>query len=272
MVATPLGNLRDITLRALDILRSVDLIASEDTRTTLKLLNHFDLKGPRLISFHEHNQKKRTEELLRALKEGQKVALVSEAGTPGISDPGAYLVRRAHEEGLAVRPVPGPSALCCALSVSGFPLKEGFVFLGFLPAKKTRRERLLYALRDEPRPLLFFEAPHRLEESLESLLEILGDREVFLAREMTKLHEEYLLTTLSALKARFSQEPPRGEFTLLVAGASKDRASQAELERALKEALAQGVSVKEAASLVAKRFSCGRKKLYELALKIKETL
>ncbi len=271
VIATPLGNLRDITLRALEVLEGVDLIAAEDTRTALKLLNHFQIKGPKLVAYHEHNERARTPHLIKVLKEGKSVALVSEAGTPGISDPGAILVRRAHEEGLQVVPVPGPSALACALSVSGFLLKEGFIFLGFLPAKTTRRRKILEEITSERRPLVFFEAPHRLRETLKDALEILGDREVFLAREMTKRHEEYCLSRLKELWERFSREEPRGEFTLVLAGARPEdsRPSQEEIKKALKEALKKGLSLKEAAALVAQKMEVSKKSAYQMALKLK---
>ncbi len=269
VVATPLGNLQDITLRALNILKSVDLIAAEDTRTTLKLLNHFGLKGPKLVAFYEHNERKRAKELIAALKAQKSVALVSEAGTPAISDPGAYLVSLAHQEGIPVRPVPGPSALACALSVSGFDLKDGFLFLGFLPAKSLARKRLLLTLASEKRPLFFFEAPHRLKEALADLWEVFGDRKVFMAREMTKRHEEYLLTTLRELKERFEKEPPRGEFSFLVEGAKGVEVSEEEIEAALRAAFEEGKSLKEAVSQVAKRWGLSRKKVYHLALKLK---
>ncbi|NPA49387.1 MAG: 16S rRNA (cytidine(1402)-2'-O)-methyltransferase [Thermodesulfobacteria bacterium] len=274
VVATPLGNLKDITLRALEILQSVDLIAAEDTRTTLKLLNHFELKGPKLVAYHEHNEKERTPSLIKALKEGKKIALVSEAGTPGISDPGAVLVRRAHEEGLPVVPVPGPSALACALSVSGFPLDEGFVFLGFLPAKRAKRRAVFQEVAKERRPLVFFEGPHRIEGTLGDALEILGDREVFLAREMTKKHEEYLLTRLSALYERFSQEKPRGEFTLVLAGASKGprTPSEKDIAEALKAAFNHGTSLKEAVQKVSQETGAPKKLVYQLALKLRDSL
>ncbi len=274
VVATPLGNLKDITSRALETLQKVDLIAAEDTRTTLKLLNHFGLKGPKLISYHEHNERERVPALINALKEGKSIALVSEAGTPALSDPGALLVREAHKENLPVVPIPGPSALSCALSVSGFSLKDGFVFLGFLPAKVTKRRALFYEMIAEKRPLVFFEAPHRLEASLKDALDILGDREVFLAREMTKRHEEYLLTRLSSLCQRFSQEKPRGEFTIVLAGASKSQSlhSEEKLKEALKEAFREGLSLKEVVQKVASETKAPKKLIYQLALKIRDSL
>ncbi len=267
VVATPIGNLKDITLRALEVLKSVDYIASEDTRTTLKLLNHFGLRGPQLIAYHEHNEAERAPKLLAKLKEGAQIALVSEAGTPGLSDPGATLVSLAHQEGIPVCPIPGPSALATALSASGFNLRQGFLFLGFLPAKKNERRKLLQEVAQERRPLVFFEAPHRLRQSLEDLVEILGERKAFLAREMTKRHEEYVLGNLKAFQERFSKEEPRGEFTLVVEGSAAPKISLEEAEEELHRLLEAGKSLKEASRLVAQKTGLPAKELYRLGLK-----
>ncbi len=267
VVATPIGNLKDITLRALEVLKSVDYIASEDTRTTLKLLNHFGLRGPQLIAYHEHNEAERAPKLLAKLKEGAQIALVSEAGTPGLSDPGATLVALAHQEGIPVCPIPGPSALATALSASGFNLRQGFLFLGFLPAKKNERRKLLQEVAQERRPLVFFEAPHRLRQSLEDLVEILGERKAFLAREMTKRHEEYVLGNLKAFQERFSKEKPRGEFTLIVEGSTGPKISLEEAEKELTRLLEAGKPLKEASRLVAQKTGLPAKELYRLGLK-----
>ncbi len=272
VVATPIGHLKDITLRALEVLKEVDLIASEDTRTTLKLLNHFGIKGPKLIPFHKHNETERAPQLLACLKGGQKLALVSEAGTPGISDPGARLVALAHEEGIPVRPIPGPSALATALSVSGFDLHQGFLFLGFLPAKRGERKRLLAEVAGERRPLVIFESPHRLRETLEDLLKTFGERRVFLAREMTKVHEEYILTTLSQLRERFHQEEPRGEISLILEGAPHQKRDIPldEVREKLGQLLAQGIPLKEASRLLARETALSAKELYRLGLKLRK--
>ena len=272
LVATPIGNLKDITLKALDVLRSVEVIAAEDTRTTRKLLTHYQIKGPRLVAYHEHNERRRAEELIAMLKEGKHVALVSEAGTPGISDPGAYLVLRAHEEGLPVRPVPGPAAVVASLSCSGFDLKDGFVFVGFLPARANERRKRLLELRSEKRSLVLYEAPHRLLKTLADCLNILGDREAFLARQMTKVHEEYRRTTLGELLQRFQEEPPRGEFTLVVAGAAArkgpEEVTEAEIITLLERFLEEGISTREAVRRVTEELGLAKTRVYQLALKL----
>jgi len=190
IVATPIGNLEDITLRALRVLKEVDMIAAEDTRHTQILLSHHDIHTP-LTSYHEHNEKTKSQELVTRLARGQNVALVSDAGTPAISDPGFRLVVRAIRAGVRIIPVPGASALTAVLSASGLPT-DRFVFEGFLPARKTQRRERLQTLRDETRTLIFFEAPHRLKDTLGDIRELLGNREAVLAREVSKIHEEFL--------------------------------------------------------------------------------
>ncbi len=270
VVATPLGNLEDITLRALRTLRAVDIIVAEDTRTTAKLLSYYKIKGPKLISLHEHNEKQRARGLVDSLRRGAAVALVSEAGTPAISDPGAYLIAEIHRAGLKVRPVPGPSAVITALSCAGFDIGEGFFFVGFLPSKASLRIKRLEELRFIKVPLVFYEAPHRLLATLVDLLEMFGDREVFMAREMTKKHEQYLRTTIKELYYHFQQKEPRGEFTLVVAGASACESipSEEDIAAFLKEARAQGLSIKDAAKEAAKFFGLPRTQLYKKALEL----
>ncbi|NLG68666.1 MAG: 16S rRNA (cytidine(1402)-2'-O)-methyltransferase [Firmicutes bacterium] len=215
--ATPIGNLQDVSLRLLETLQRVDLIAAEDTRRTLKLLNAHGIRRP-LVSFHEHNARQRLPELLARLHAGQSVALVTDAGTPVVSDPGAELVRAAHEAGVAVRVIPGASAVVAALAVAGLPA-EPFWFEGFLPARRRARLRRLEWLRALPATLVFFEAPHRLGESLADMAAVLGDREAALARELTKVHESVVRDTLSGLARRVEQGevPAVGELTLVVA-------------------------------------------------------
>src|SRR3990172_5377724 len=195
IVATPIGNLEDITLRALRTLKEAGGVAPEDTRHTQKLLTHFGIHKP-LTSYHDHNKETKAEVLIARLKDGEDVALVSDAGTPGISDPGYYLINRAIEEGLTVTPVPGVTAATAALSVSGLPT-DAFVFEGFLPARKSQRTAKLTALREEARTLIFYEAPHRIRATLSDMLEVLGDRGISLSRELTKIHEETLRGRLS---------------------------------------------------------------------------
>jgi 16S rRNA (cytidine1402-2'-O)-methyltransferase len=265
VVATPIGNLADITLRAIRVLGDVDVIAAEDTRTTRKLLAHHGIRTP-LVSYHEHNEAVRTPELLQRMADGDTIALVSEAGTPSISDPGYRLVREAIAAGMAVEPVPGPSAILAAIVVSGLP-SDSFVFEGFLPRRRAERRRRLELLAGEARTLVFFEAPHRLDHALTDLLEILGDRRVALCRELTKLHEEIRRGSLSELVAALQRRPVKGEIVLVVEGAKGDGA--VDLEGAADEALdrvGRGESVREAVREVAEERGVPRRALYDRVL------
>ncbi|HEX5708720.1 MAG TPA: 16S rRNA (cytidine(1402)-2'-O)-methyltransferase [Pyrinomonadaceae bacterium] len=240
VVATPIGNLEDITRRALRVLGEVDLVACEDTRRTRGLLEHFQLKTA-LLSYHEHNERARAEELIARLKRGQTIALVSDAGTPAISDPGFTLVRACVEAGIEVVPVPGASALVAALAASGLPTDE-FYFGGFLPARAQARRARLAALRDIPATLVFYEAPHRIAHLLADAREVLGERRAAVARELTKMHEEFARGTLSELVERFAGEgAARGEFVLVV-----DR-EVIEAEGAGREVGAEGIAERVAA-------------------------
>jgi 16S rRNA (cytidine1402-2'-O)-methyltransferase len=214
VVSTPIGNLEDISLRALRILKEADLIACEDTRQTMKLLAHFDIPK-RLVSYHEHNEITRAAEIVIELEQGAKVALVSDAGTPAISDPGYRLVHLCLRHGIQVVPVPGASALVAALAASGMPIEE-FVFAGFLPSRPTERRKSLRALAAEPRTLALYEAPHRLLDALEDALEILGNRPAVVAREVTKIYEEFLRGHLEDIVEAVRKKAPRGEITLLI--------------------------------------------------------
>jgi 16S rRNA (cytidine1402-2'-O)-methyltransferase len=214
LVATPIGNLEDITLRALRILKEVDQIACEDTRHTQKLLTHFDIHRP-LVSYHEHNELTRAPELVLAMEQGASIALVSDAGMPLVSDPGHRLVSLCIRHHISVVPIPGPSALLTALSASGLPNEE-FVFVGFLPARTGERQRALERLRIEDRTLIFYEAPHRIAEAVAAALEVLGDRPACLAREVTKLHEEFRRGKLSGILESLETYPAKGEITLLI--------------------------------------------------------
>ena len=214
VVATPIGNLEDISMRALRVLKEADLIACEDTRQTMKLLSHFDI-SKRLVSYHEHNEITRAPEIVIELEQGAKVALVSDAGTPTISDPGHRLVSLCLRHGIRVVPVPGASAFLAALAVSGMPIEE-FLFAGFLPARPTERRKALKALAGEPRTVVLYEAPHRLLDTLEDALEILGNRPAVIAREVTKVFEEFTRGHLSGLVDVVRKKPPRGEITLLI--------------------------------------------------------
>jgi len=216
VVATPLGNLEDMTLRGIRILKEVDLIAAEDTRTTRKLLNHYGIQTPQ-TSYFEHNELKKAQTLLPRLQRGQKIALVSEAGTPNISDPGFRLIRLAIDHHIPVVPIPGSSAALAALSVSGLA-SDSFLFLGFLPSKPTKRRKAIEKWKDLDRTLILYESPHRLVAALTDLLEILGDREIALARELTKAFEEVLRGKISRVLEGLGEIRIRGEITLVVAG------------------------------------------------------
>jgi 16S rRNA (cytidine1402-2'-O)-methyltransferase len=267
LCGTPIGNLEDVTLRVLRLLAEVDLVAAEDTRQTRKLLSHYGIRTP-LTSFHAYNRKKKAEEILARLRRGASVALVSDAGTPGISDPGADLVALAVREGIRVVPVPGPSAVLAALVVSGFRT-DRFVFEGFLPRKG--RKRVLEALRDERRTVVLFESPRRLVATLEDILDVLGDREVAVARELTKQHEEIFRGTVTAARARFAAQPPRGEITLVLAGAAHKEFATRNPDREtlaaeVAELQARGRTRPEALREVARRYGVRRRELYGLLL------
>ncbi|MGH9682408.1 MAG: 16S rRNA (cytidine(1402)-2'-O)-methyltransferase [Candidatus Acidiferrales bacterium] len=234
VVATPIGNLEDISLRALRILKEADVIACEDTRQTLKLLSHFEIQK-RLVSYHEHNEITRAAAIVIELEEGAKVALVSDAGTPAISDPGHRLVSLCLRHGIRVVPIPGASAFVAALAASGMPLEE-FTFAGFLPSRSTERRKALRALADEKRTIALYEAPHRLLDALEDALDILGNRPAVLAREISKVYEEFQRGHLEDLVAAVQKKSPRGEITLLIGrddGASKHNDGSAKTQAAV---------------------------------------
>jgi len=266
VVAGPIGNLEDITLRALRVLKGVSLVAAEDTRTAQHLLRHYDIHAP-VTSLFEHNEETKVGAILEALQGGD-VALISEAGTPGLSDPGYRLIAATIAAGLPVVPIPGPSALTTALVVSGLPT-DGFVFLGFLPRKPSARRALLGECQAERRTLVAYEAPHRLREALADIRETLGDRQIAVARELTKLFEQVIRGTVSEALAHFEQQPPRGEITLVIAGATEaDSAAWAEehVRASLAELLAGGLSKSEAARQVAQRSHWPRQQVYRLAM------
>ncbi len=267
LVATPIGNLEDISARALRILDEVQLIAAEDTRRTRKLLSHYSIHT-QLTSYHEHSNLRKLENLLAGLSAGD-IALVSDAGTPGLNDPGFELVRAALDAGHDVSPIPGPSAPIAALVTSGLPA-HSFLYLGYLPRKSSERKRLLTSLTDIPYTLIFLETPHRLLAALEDLQVILGDREAAIAREMTKQHEEIFRGTLGAGHAHFKKHKPRGEFTLVVAGSTAhvEPWSEAQLSVALEEHLALGESPSHIASLMAAESGWPRREIYRLITEI----
>jgi 16S rRNA (cytidine1402-2'-O)-methyltransferase len=225
VVATPIGNLEDVTFRAIRVLREVALIAAEDTRRTARLLQHYSISTP-TTSLHEHNERARTPSLIDRLTRGDSIALVSDAGTPSVSDPGALLVAAAHAAGIRVEPVPGASAALAVVSASGLP-SEQLLFVGFPPSRATARKRWIEELRDEPRSLVFFEAPHRIRETLVDLLAILGDRVIAVGRELTKAHEELVVKPISVYLEQLGE--PRGEFTVVVAPPTEGESGLREL-------------------------------------------
>ena len=270
VVATPIGNLEDITLRALRVLREVDLIAAEDTRHTRKLLTRYDIDTP-VTSYHQNNERTKAAALVRRLEAGESMALVSDAGTPTISDPGYHLIRAAAGKGVPVTPVPGVSAATAALSVSGLAT-DRFVFQGFLPARQSRRKEALRLLQDEERTLVFYEAPHRIRESITDMREVLGDREAVVGRELTKVHEELLRGTLSELAAGLEEAAPRGEFVMVVAGCDDapgvdEKTLRAEVERLLEA----GHTANDTAKLMAQNFSLVKRDVYRLVLEVAKT-
>jgi 16S rRNA (cytidine1402-2'-O)-methyltransferase len=265
VVATPIGNLEDVTLRALRILREVDLIAAEDTRRTTRLLQHYSITTP-TTSLHQHNERRRAPAIIARLKAGESVALVTDAGTPVVSDPGADLVAAAHADHIKVEPIPGPTALTAALSASGFRADQ-FVFAGFPPQRSSARKRWLAALTDEPRTLIFYEAPHRIQQTLADMLEVFGDRRALLARELTKLHEELVVNPISVHVAGVAE--PRGEYTIVLSGAEagqehpKDVPGEEQLAREFWQLTESGCIERRAAIReLSKKYALPAKQIY----------
>lgn len=273
VVATPIGNLEDITLRAIRILGEVDLIAAEDTRHTRRLLAAHDIRN-QLVSFHEHNETRRTPELLQRMRQGQQVALVSDAGTPMVSDPGYKLVRAAVEDHIQVVPVPGVSAVMAALGASGLATDQ-FAFIGFPARKKSRRLEQLTRAAGFSGTLVFYQSPRRLMDFLDELQAVLGDRQAVLARELTKIHEEFIRGPISAIKGELARrEAVRGECTLLVEGTGREERpiAEADWEQHLQAALErQDSSVGEIAKEIAGRFGLKKREVYNKALQIKKS-
>ncbi|MFZ3217876.1 MAG: 16S rRNA (cytidine(1402)-2'-O)-methyltransferase [Candidatus Acidiferrales bacterium] len=273
VVATPIGNLEDISLRALRVLKECDAIACEDTRQTLKLLSHFEIQK-RLVSYHEHNEITRAAEIIIELEQGAQIALVTDAGTPGISDPGARLVSLCLRHGIQLVPLPGACAFVVALAASGMPIEE-FTFIGFLPSRPTERRKRLRALAAEPRTLALYEAPHRLLDMLEDALELLGNRPAVVARELTKMYEEFVRGHLEDLLAAVRQKPPRGEITLLIGpadgetqhAAAEDARAKIPLARRVAEIMQErGVDNKSALKQVARERGLTRREAYKQLL------
>jgi 16S rRNA (cytidine1402-2'-O)-methyltransferase len=272
LVATPIGNLEDITLRALRVLKEVALIAAEDTRTAHNLLAHFGISTP-VTSYFEHSRLNQLDRILDALERGD-VAVISEAGMPGLSDPGYELVRAALERNLRVVPIPGANALTAALVASGLPTDQ-FVYLGFLPRQKSARRKLLQAVADEPRTLVAYEAPHRVRASLDDIAAVLGDRAICAARELTKLYEEFFRGSVTQARARFAQTAPRGEFTLVIAGADPkgfanpsglEKWDDAHVREAVRDLIAAGMPRTDAVKRVAHAAGRDRRDVYQVAI------
>jgi 16S rRNA (cytidine1402-2'-O)-methyltransferase len=264
VVATPIGNLEDITARALRILKEVDLIAAEDTRHSLKLLSHFGISKP-LVSYWSEKEKTKAEEIINKLMCGANVALISDAGTPGISDPGSVLIRRAIEEKIRTIPLPGPSALIAALAVSGLDT-ETFTFAGFLPPKSGQRRKRLSEMAHATETLIFYEAPHRIIECLEDILDVLGDRRAAVAKEISKMYEDVTRGKLSEIIISLQNSTIAGEYVVMLEGFQKEASSMDEALVEVQALLKKGLGRKEAVRVVAESYNISKKKLYDTSL------
>lgn len=272
LCATPIGNLEDITFRVLRTLKEVDLIAAEDTRNSIKLLNHFEIKTP-MTSYHEYNKIEKAYQLVDKLREGKNIALITDAGTPGISDPGEELVRICYEEGIEVTSLPGPAACITALTMSGLPTRR-FAFEAFLPREKKERADVLKQLQNETRTIIIYEAPHHLVKTLEELYENLGDRKISICRELTKRYEEKTLTTISESLNFYKDNEPRGEYVLVLAGKTFEELRKEEQQTwesmSIEEHMAvyqeKGIDRKEAMKLVAKDRGISKRDVYQALL------
>lgn len=271
LVATPIGNLEDMTYRAVRILQEVDLIAAEDTRNSLKLLNHFEIKTP-MTSYHEHNKYEKAEELVKKLAAGMDIAVITDAGTPGISDPGEELVRQSYEAGITVVPVPGACAAVNALVASGLPTRR-FSFEAFLPTDKKERRAVFEELKTDTRTIVIYEAPHRLRKTLAELSQELGDRDATVCRELTKKHEEFFRTTLCQAASYYSEHEPKGECIIVIRGISRE-ILEAEAKKSWEDMdiadhirmyMSQGMDKKEATRQVAKDRGIPKRDVYEYA-------
>jgi 16S rRNA (cytidine1402-2'-O)-methyltransferase len=268
IVSTPIGNLEDITLRALRTLKEVDLIACEDTRVTKKLLFHYQIHKP-LTSYHEHNEREKAVELLSLLESGKNIAVISDAGTPGVSDPGYRLVSLASKKGIEVIPIPGPSAAVAALSVSGLPTSS-FTFLGFLPRSDKKRREHLESVREYTQTLIFYESPNRVIETLKNMFETLGNRQVSISREITKMFEEILRGEISQLlQILEKREGMKGEFTIVLEGKSRESNIIEEiLEKQLEVYRGTGLSLKDTVKEVSRNLGLSKSKIYKKALEV----
>lgn len=276
LCATPIGNLEDMTARVLETLANVDVIAAEDTRNSLKLLNHFEIKTP-MTSYHEYNKVEKAYTLIQQMKEGKSIALITDAGTPAISDPGEVLVRMCHEEGIPVTSLPGPCACITALTLSGLPTRR-FAFEAFLPADKKERREILAELVDETRTMIIYEAPHHLKKTLEELFEVLGDRRIALCRELTKRFETVDRMTLAEAIAKYEAEEPRGEYVMVIEGRNPEElraeAKKSWEEMSIEEHMAlyedKGMDHKEAMKQVAVDRGISKRDVYQYLLQLSE--
>lgn len=265
IVSTPIGNLEDITLRALRILKEVDLIAAEDTRRSLKLLAHYGISKP-MISYWREKEKARSDEIMSRLHAGQSVALISDAGTPGISDPGELLIKKAVEEHLRVVSIPGPSALVASLTVSGLPAEE-FTFIGFLPSGKSQRRKVLADLSIERRTLIFYEAPHRVIDTLTDIGEIVGERKASLVKEITKIHEEVLRGSISEILSELKNSVVAGEYVIILEGRKGERPPVTGIVLSeIRALMKKGLGRKEAVKKIADEYGISKKELYNASL------
>lgn len=275
LCATPIGNLEDITMRVLRILKEADIIAAEDTRNSIRLLNHFDIRTP-MTSYHEYNKIDKAYTLIEEMKKGKNVALITDAGTPAISDPGEDLVRLCYENGIEVTSLPGACACVTALTLSGLPTRR-FCFEAFLPSDKKEKQAILKELKNETRTIVLYEAPHRLLRTLGELLEVLGDRRVTICRELTKKHETAFGTTLSAAIAHYTKEEPKGECVLVLEGRSRRQMKEEEqaawneisIQEHMQQYLDSGLDKKEAMKRVAKDRGVGKRDIYQALLELK---
>jgi 16S rRNA (cytidine1402-2'-O)-methyltransferase len=271
IVATPIGNLEDITFRAIRMLKEVNLVAAEDTRRTRKLLNAYEISTP-LISLHEHNEKEKSLLIIARIKSGMSVAYVTDAGTPCISDPGHHLVKMAQTENIRVIPIPGSSAVTASLSVSGFSA-DNFVFYGFLPAKENKRRKFLEELKEEEKAVVFYESPARYLAALQDMYDVLGDREIVIARELTKIFEEIKYGKISKFLNSSAQGKTKGEFTIILKGKEKEpiAVTVEEIEKKLLQLWKnKKVSLRDAVAEIVQQTGLSRKKVYDLAIKLRD--
>lgn len=274
IIPTPIGNLKDITLRALEILQFVDIIAAEDTRQTLKLLNHYDIKKP-MMSYHKFNEMSKGNDIIEMLRQGKKIGLVSDAGTPGISDPGSVIITKCIKENIPFEVLTGATAVTTALVYSGLAT-GGFIFKGFLPRENKDRKTILLDIKDRTETIIFYEAPHRLKETLFAIREILGNRKISLCRELTKLHEEILRFTLDEAVEYYNKNIPRGEFVLVVEGKSledieiekKSLWEDMSIEQHIQKYINEGLSKKEAIKKVAECRRISKSEVYKFSINL----